>query len=114
MKRWLFSAPVDLAVFGGTAVIALGLVALAPSFASPDVSWIAGVILVDVAHVWSTAFVVYLDPAEWKRRPALYAGVPIAVFVAGIALYSFGEGRSGARSRTSRYSTSFASSTAGS
>jgi hypothetical protein len=91
-RRWLFSAPVDLAVFGGTAVIALGLVALAPVFSSPRVSWIAGVILVDVAHVWSTAFVVYLDPAEWRRRPTLYAGVPILAFIGGVFLYAWGEG----------------------
>jgi hypothetical protein len=91
MKRWLFSAPTDLAVFGGTAVIALLLVALGPSGQSPQWTWITGVLLVDVAHVWSTAFVVYLDPAEWRRRPLLYAGVPVACFAAGVALYAWGE-----------------------
>ncbi|HUJ58274.1 MAG TPA: hypothetical protein VLX92_07270 [Kofleriaceae bacterium] len=88
MKRWLFSAPIDLAVFGGTAAIALALVALGPRGASPEWTWIGGVLLVDVAHVWSTAFVVYLDPAEWRRRPTLYAGVPIAALAAGIAVYA--------------------------
>ncbi len=91
-SRWLFSAPIDLALFGGTAAIALALVALGPSRESPEWSWITGVLLVDVAHVWSTAFVVYLDPAEWKRRPAVYAGVPIAAFAVGVALYAVGEG----------------------
>jgi hypothetical protein len=95
-SRWLFSAPIDLAVFGGTAVIALVLVALGPQLGagheSPEWSWIAGVLLVDVAHVWSTSFIVYLDPAEWRRRPALYAGVPIACFIGGVALYACGEG----------------------
>ena len=97
-KRWLFSAPVDLAVFGGTAAVALALVVLAPALGvpaggdAPEWSWITGVLLVDVAHVWSTAFVVYLDPAEWTRRPALYAGAPIAAFAAGVALYACGEG----------------------
>jgi hypothetical protein len=93
MKRWLFSAPIDLAIFGGTAVVALGLVLAGPSHgdASPAWSWITGVLLVDVAHVWSTAFVVYLDPAEWRRRPALYAITPVAALAAGIALYACGE-----------------------
>ncbi|HTR50968.1 MAG TPA: hypothetical protein VMJ10_09710 [Kofleriaceae bacterium] len=97
MKRWLFSAPIDLAVFGGTAIVALALVALGPALGvhgrgdAPEWSWITGVLLVDVAHVWSTAFVVYLDPAELRRRPALYVGAPIVAFASGIALYALGE-----------------------
>ncbi len=92
--RWLFSAPVDIAVFGGTAVVSLLLVLAGPSSgaASPEWTWITGVLLVDVAHVWSTAFVVYLDPAEWRRRPTLYAIAPLAAFAVGVALYACGEG----------------------
>jgi hypothetical protein len=89
MKPWLFSRRVDLAIFGGTALVALALVAL-PFHSAPEWSWITGVLLVDVAHVWSTAFVVYLDPAEWRRRPVLYAAVPVACFAAAIALYARG------------------------
>lgn len=91
-KRWLYSAPIDIAVFGGTALAALCLVWFGPhGDDTPEWTWIAGILLVDVAHVWSTAFVVYLDPAEWRRRPAFYIGVPIGCFVAGIALYACGE-----------------------
>ena len=95
-KRWLFSAPIDLAVFGGTAIVSLLLVLCGPALGAspgttPEWTWITGVLLVDVAHVWSTAFVVYLDPAEWRRRPVLYAVTPIVTFVAGIALYARGE-----------------------
>jgi hypothetical protein len=93
-KRWLFSAPIDLALFAGTAIVALLLVPIGPSSGaeSPEWTWITGVLLVDVAHVWSTAFVVYLDPAERQRRPALYAFTPLAAFAAGVALYVAGEG----------------------
>jgi len=95
-SRWLFSAPIDLAVFGGTAVIALVLVALAPAFGigrdAPEWSWVIGVLLVDVAHVWSTSFVVYLDPVEIRRRPVLYGVTPVVAFAAGIALYAWGPG----------------------
>ena len=96
-KPWLFSAPVDLAVFAGTAIMSLLLVLAGPWLgagspdASPEWTWITGVLLVDVAHVWSTAFVVYLDPAEWRRRPVLYAGAPLTALAIGIALYLCGE-----------------------
>lgn len=91
--RWLFSRPIDLAVFGGTAVIALLLLAAGPrgpGADSPEWSWIAGVLLVDVAHVWSTAFVVYLDPAEWHRRRVLYVATPALAYAAGVLLYTLG------------------------
>jgi hypothetical protein len=92
-KRWIFSPAIDLALFAGTAIVSLALVLLGPRHGtqSPEWTWITGVLLVDVAHVWSTAFVVYLDPAEWRRRPVLYAGTPILAFVAGVALYACGE-----------------------
>jgi hypothetical protein len=92
-QRWLFSRAIDLAVFGGTALVSLALVLAGPlaGSASPEWTWITGVLLVDVAHVWSTAFVVYLDPAEWRRRPALYAITPLAAFAAGVGLYAWGE-----------------------
>jgi len=91
-KRWLFSAPIDVAVFGGTALLAFALVWLGPSGDdTPEWSWLVAILLVDVAHVWSTAFVVYLDPAEWRRRPLLYVGVPIACFAVAFGLYACGE-----------------------
>ena len=59
--RWLFSAPIDLAVFGGTAVIALALVLARPARGArppggaidgaPEWTWITGVLLIDVAHI---------------------------------------------------------------
>jgi len=92
--RWIFSAPVDLAVFVLPAALALGLVAwLAPERArdeSPTWVWISGVLLVDVAHVWSTAFVTYLEPSELRRHPERYWLVPGLAWVAGVLLYGLG------------------------
>jgi hypothetical protein len=91
---WIFSPRIDLAVFALPAAIALAVVALAPALElpreTPDAAWIALVLMVDVAHVWSTAFVTYLDPAELKRRPALYTIVPLAGYAIGVALYAAG------------------------
>jgi hypothetical protein len=94
---WLWSARTDLTVFVGTAAMALALVALGPYLGvgadglGPEWTWITGVLLVDVAHVWSTAFVVYLDPVELRRRRALYLVTPLACWLAGIGLYALGE-----------------------
>jgi len=91
---WLFSAPVDLGLFVGTAAISLLLLVLAPTLAptgdTPEWTWITAVLLVDVAHVWSTAFVVYLDPVERRRRRWLYALVPLGGWAVGVALYTSG------------------------
>ena len=92
---WLFSAPVDLAAFLGSAVVALCLLSVGAQFgllesSAPDWSWITAVLLVDVAHVWATAFRVYFNPAEMRRRAWLYALTPLLAFAIGAALYSEG------------------------
>jgi hypothetical protein len=91
---WLVSARWDLAVFGGAPLAAFALLAWGRAAgvldrALPTWTWVATVVCVDVAHVWATAFRVYLDPDERRRRPGLYAGVPLACFTAGVLLYSF-------------------------
>ena len=95
-RYWLFSAPVDLSVFLGSAVVSLVLLAIGWQFGflnddSPDWTWVSAVLLIDVAHVWSTSFRVYFDAAELRRRVWLYTLVPIFGYAVGVALYSEGE-----------------------
>lgn len=95
-RRWLFGAELDLAVFAGPALLALGLVAMAPLLGvggrgeTPEWGWVVAVLLVDVAHVWSTIVVTYLDPVERARRRTVFALVPLAGWALGIALYAAG------------------------
>ena len=94
--RWLFSREIDLTVFLGSAVVALMLLAVGWQLGilnedSPDWTWITAVLLIDVAHVWSTSFRVYFDTAEFKRRFWLYLLVPVFGYAVGVALYSEGE-----------------------
>jgi hypothetical protein len=93
---WLFSAPIDLAVFLGSAVLAFLALGMGACFGlleegNHDWAWVPAVLLIDVAHVYATGFRVYLDPGELKRRPLLYALVPLFGFLIGMALYSEGE-----------------------
>jgi hypothetical protein len=92
---WLFSAPVDLAAFLGSALAALGLLWLGAAWGllhsdAPDWTWIAAVLLIDVAHVYATNYKVYFDSEELRRRPFLYALVPLLGYALGVALYSEG------------------------
>jgi hypothetical protein len=93
---WLFSRNLDLSVFLGSAVASLLLLAVGWRLGilndeSPDWTWITAVLLIDVAHVWSTTFRVYFDVQEVKRRFWLYMLVPAAGYLVGVALYSEGE-----------------------
>lgn len=93
---WLFSAPVDIGVFLGSALISLVALWLGAQVGAlkadtPDWAWIPAVLLVDVAHVYSTGFRVYLDSKELKRHPWLYSLVPICGLAIGILLYAQGE-----------------------
>ena len=95
-KYWLFSQKIDLSVFLGSAVLSLLLLAVGWQLGilneeSPDWTWISAVLLIDVAHVWSTSFRVYFDAEEFKSRIWLYTLVPIFGYVLGVALYSEGE-----------------------
>ncbi|HKP12136.1 MAG TPA: hypothetical protein VJZ91_08510 [Blastocatellia bacterium] len=93
---WLFSRNADIAVFLGSAVVSLlalwvGARAGVLYGDTPDWAWVPAVLMIDVAHVWSTVFRVYLDRDEVARKPALYWLVPILGFALGVALYSEGE-----------------------
>lgn len=90
---WLFSKNVDLLAFGGSAAIALVLVALGWQWGlldgdTPDWTWVGAVLLVDVAHVYATAFRVYFDREEFVRRRWVYLLAPVLGYAIGVALYS--------------------------
>ena len=92
---WLFSRDIDLTVFLGSAVASLLLLVIGWQVGilndeSPDWTWVSAVLLIDVAHVWSTSFRVYFDTKELKRRIWLYLLVPVFGYAVGVALYSEG------------------------
>jgi hypothetical protein len=93
VSPWLVSARWDVAVFGGSALAAFALLVGGRASGlldevTPPWAWVLTVLAVDVAHVWATAYRVYLDPDERRRRPSLYAGVPLAAYTVGVVLYS--------------------------
>jgi hypothetical protein len=94
-RWWIFSPRWDMTVFWGSCLFSLLALGLGFKLGilyeeSPDWTWVYAVLLVDVAHVWSTGFRVYFDADEVKRRPYLYFGVPLVSLAAGFGLYSLG------------------------
>lgn len=92
-RRWVRSAPYDLTLLAGPPALAALAVWSVPALRVGEVpawGWLALVVGVDVAHVWSTLWRTYLDPAELARRPALYSVVPVACWAAGALLYRAG------------------------
>ncbi|MDI1479797.1 hypothetical protein [Polyangium sp. y55x31] len=92
---WIWGARVDVAVFGGSAALALVLAALAPALsdegALPLWGWITFVLAVDVAHVHTTFFRTYFDREELRKRRALYIATPLACWAAGVMLHATSE-----------------------
>lgn len=94
--RWLFSPRVDVGVFAGSALASAALVLLAPALGigadTPLWAWAVLVLGIDVAHVWSTLFRVYLDGDELRRRPVLYAAAPLLAWAVGVSAYAVSSG----------------------
>lgn len=54
----------------------------------PVAAWVVLVLLVDVAHVYSTLFATYFVPARFAANRVLYLAIPAICFVVGVLLYS--------------------------
>ncbi len=93
---WLVSPAWDLAWFvlpgliSVAAVAALRAAGVQIGKSLDPILFLVAIVAVDAAHVWSTIFRTYLDRDELARRPRLYAGVPLGVLAAGVALFALG------------------------
>jgi hypothetical protein len=92
---WLLGPRADLWAFGGSAALGLLIVAVATlsgnlERSAPEWTWVSGVLLIDVAHVWSTAWRTYLVEAELRRFWKRYTLVPLLGYTAGVVLYHVG------------------------
>lgn len=94
-QPWILSAPIDLAVFGGSFLLGLGLVAAGQVFGLlqaplPLAAWLLLVVGVDVTHVHATWLRTYLDPDELRRHRWRYLLVPASAYAIGVGLHALG------------------------
>jgi hypothetical protein len=54
----------------------------------PEAGWVVLVLLVDVAHVYSTLYRTYFDPYALSRQRFLLWAIPMVSFIAGVLVYS--------------------------
>ncbi len=90
-RPFIWSARADIAIFGGSAALALVLATLSPVLsdagALPTWGWLVFVLAVDVAHVHATLFRTYFDRDELARRRTLYIALPLACWAVGFVLH---------------------------
>jgi hypothetical protein len=68
-------------------------IALFPSLFANDkgvstAGWVILILLIDVAHVYSTLYRTYFDPREFKKQRSLLIAIPFIGFIIGVLAYS--------------------------
>ncbi|SDY04659.1 hypothetical protein [Hymenobacter psychrophilus] len=96
-QPWIRSAGFDGLWILGSPFLALIVVAALPpvlrhSGQLPLWAWVALVVLIDVAHVYSTLFRTYFDTARRQRFRTLLWVVPLGCYIAGVGVYALGGG----------------------
>jgi len=88
IHSWKFDLPFLLAPPFFAIAIALVLNGASMTSGIPPWAWVAFILCIDVAHVYSTLFRTYLDPSVYEERRTLLAMVPIACWLTGTILYT--------------------------
>lgn len=96
-QPWLGKPLIDILFILLPPFVCLVIIALFPQLFQDakgisDVSWVILILLIDVAHVYSTLYRTYFDPAAFKRQRTILLAIPVVGFIAGVILYSIGPG----------------------
>jgi hypothetical protein len=95
-QPWIGTPWIDIVFILLPPFLSLLLVILLPSFFQnnkdmPVAGWVFLIILIDVAHVYSTLYRTYFDPNALQKQRALLWTIPFVSFVAGVLLYSIND-----------------------
>jgi hypothetical protein len=56
--------------------------------AMPLAAWVILILLIDVAHVYSTLYRTYWDRQRFRRQRTLFIAAPVCCYISGVLLYS--------------------------
>lgn len=91
-QPWIYSSVADTLFVLMPPLATLLVIALLPtSYVNGEVSpaaWLLLVIMVDVAHVYSSVYRTYFDPETMAKHRTLLTTVPFVVFIVGVIFYS--------------------------
>ncbi|HWK05827.1 MAG TPA: hypothetical protein VNS58_19435 [Puia sp.] len=92
LQPWIGRPWIEIAFILLPPFLSLAFIAAFPALfreddSIPDAGWVILILLIDVAHVYSTLYRTYLDPQlrHTFRRPLLF--IPLIGFIAGVLLY---------------------------
>jgi hypothetical protein len=93
-QPWLRSSLADSIFILSPPFLALLIVALFPaafknSAMMPVEYWVILIVMIDVAHVYSTLYRTYFNPNEFKKQHPLLIAIPVFCYVVGVLLYIF-------------------------
>ena len=94
-QPWLGKPVTDILFILLPPFVCLLIIALFPSLFQDakgisDASWVILILLIDVAHVYSTLYRTYFDPVAFQKQRNILIGIPVAGFILGVLLYSIG------------------------
>ena len=81
MSGWLISPRIDVSLMMLPAWLAVLLGFLLPNTDAPLWVYVVAVMMVDVGHVWSSLFRVYLDHSTFQKMPRFFVALPIIVAI---------------------------------
>ncbi len=92
-QPWIGKPIVDILFILLPPFACLGVIMLFPAWfqndkGMPDAAWVVLILLIDVAHVYSTLYRTYFDPQSFRKQKNLLLAIPFVSFVAGVLLYS--------------------------
>ena len=94
-QPWIRGAAVDSVFILSPPFLALLVVILFPAaFKNSDVMplqyWVVLIVMIDVAHVYSTLYRTYFNAADFKMQQHLLIAIPVFCYIAGVLLYLAG------------------------